>query len=380
MSLQSLSTLAVEVFVFPIVATLWFNDRATVGGGWKAVAISYFWLLIRIGFDVRDPILSISPLSPDFETAVIYYAGYFTLLIALGAIVGWLIALLMDIGEPIGFHNLFPSFRTHNLDNVVSTPCNPVDLVKLRDYLCNCDKGIEAWCFTHIEANYWHIFVGLVLVLITLFLPSILFWLLIDTNKWLAFALYIVLAAIGYFAAWFYWSYFTGLREWGPSAYNMAHRLEAIQRDPYNSIYAEDPDITPFAEALYTETQARINKTVLIMVMVHLIGFLLIGGFIVFPSTPTSLTTIVIVGLVFLLAIAFVILLLAFITFSRRGLQPMCPKYCPKTGLLLTANTNAVLPLSSNNTANTVFTTVTQRKPLKQKAIGNYRANHLDGL
>ena len=336
MSLSDIAELGLEVFVFPIAATLWFNTK-TLSGGWTAAAITYFWFLVRVGFNIRDPLQSFSLLSPDIETALLYYFGWFPLLIALGTFVGWLICLLMDMGEPIGLYKLFPSFRTHNLNNVVSTPCDPVDLVKLRDYFCACDKGIEAWCFTHIEPNYWHVLIGILLAIITLFLPHVLFWLLFDRNKWLAFVLAIVIAVLGYFAAWFYWSYWTDLRTWGPTEYNMATRLEAIRKDPYNSIYAEDPDITAFAPALYAETQARINKTVIVMALVHLFGFLLIGGLIVIPAAA-SLSIITIVGLIYLLAIAFIIALIAFIAFSRHAMQPMCPKYCPKTGVLLLAN------------------------------------------
>lgn len=381
MSLPELSVLGIEVFVFPIAATLWFNTK-TYGGATTAAAISYFWFLVRVGQNLSDPLLTLSPLSPDFARAVMYYFLYFPLLILLGTLVGQLINILMDIGEPIASYRLFPSFRTHNIDNVVSAPCNPVDIAALRDFYCACEsRGLSAFCFTHIEPNYWAVFIGLILVIITLFAPSFIFWILFPRNKWLAFVLGLAMAILGYFAAWFYWSYWTDLGTWGPTEYNMAVRLESIRKDPSTSVYAEDPDISSFAPALYAETQARVNKTVLVMALVHLFGFLLIGGLIVVPNTPVRLTVITIVGIVYLVVIAFIVALLAFITFSQKGFQPMCARYCPRTGKLLPlANTLPSSLSSKKRSLGNKLPSSTSRAIVPFQAKMKNRHTYLDGI
>ena len=349
--LARIAALGVEVFVFPLAATMWFNTR-TLSGASSAAALSYFWYLVRIGFDIYNPL---SPIDADHATAVKFYFGWYPLLIAVAVVVGWFICLVMDIREPVGLYTLFPSFRTHDLENVgAGTPCDPIDKAKLRDYLCACDsKGIERWCFTHIQPNYWNVLVGVLLVLWTLFLPHLLFWGLLTVNKWAALFSALPVAAIGYFLFWVYSSYRTDLRNWGATEYNMKERLEAIKKDPVNSIYAEDPDISDFAPALYAETQSLINKNVLIMSLTHLLGFILIGGLIVFPTVP-NISVVWPVGLAYILLLAFIIAVVAYVGFSKMGKEATCPRYCPKTGKLLNSRAlkSAATPFKAKQRTN----------------------------
>lgn len=331
-NLPEMAALGVEVFIYPIVASMWFNTRC--GGGWAVAGTwSYLYFLLRVGFDLRDPLKAYSPIlqQQELSEALALYFRYYPIFLAIALFIGWFICLLMDIREPIGFGALWPSFTTRNLNNIVSTPCRPIDLEKLRAYYCMCNKGLQRWCLSYIEPPYWHIFVGILLALWTLTLPFFLFSYLLTINKYAAFFVPLVLRIVGYVVAWLYWSYRTALYVWGPTEYNMQGRLEAARNDPDNSVYAEDPDISGIEWALYAETQAVINKNVLIIGLIDVLGFILVGGLIVFPSMP-DVDVVWVVGLAFILLLGLIFAIIGLVYYTRTGIEPICPTICVITG------------------------------------------------
>lgn len=333
--LPEIASLGLEVFVFPIAATMWLSAS-------EAVAITCFWFLVRVGFSIRNPIEEISFLTryDDFVTATKYYGGYFILMILLGVAIGYFVKLVYNLKNTIEFESILPSFETYNMDNIVATPCNPdVRIIKaaLMDYYCNCiQHGRKKDCFTHIETNYWFVLVGVFSVLLILFVPHLIFWGLLPINRWAALFVPVGMLAIFYFLNWIYHSYRTNLGTWGASEYNMADRIAAVKKDPYNSVYAEDPDITLIADSLYADTQSRITRNTLVKGFIHVSGFLLIGGLIAIPTTP-NLNLVWPVGLGYLFGVLLIFGLIAFVTyFYRKDQGPMCnAKFCPKTGKLL---------------------------------------------
>lgn len=325
-----MAALGLEVFMWPLVGSMWFNTRCL--SGWSVAGVLvYFWFLIRVGFDLRDPLATVPLGSEEFLQSEAIYFKYYPILILVALLVGWFICLLMDIREPIGFYLLWPSFSTRNPNNVISTPCRPIDKEKLRAYYCMCNKGLQRHCFSYIETPYIHILVGVLLVIFTLILPGFLFWYLMGVNKYAAFFTALFMKVIGYPLAWLFWSYRTDLAVWGPSEYNMKLRLEAARADPDNSIYAEDPDITGIEWALYAETQSVINKNVLVMGLIDVLGFILLGGLIVFPSVA-DVDIVWLVGLSFVLLLALLFVIVGIVFYTRKGLEPLCPRVCPYTG------------------------------------------------
>ena len=329
-NLPAMAAIGLEVFIWPLVGSMWFNTRCL--SGWAvAGTFVYLWFLIRVGFDLYDPLQTVPLFSNEFLQSEAIYFKYYPILILVSLLVGWFICLLMDIREPIGFYMLWPSFSTRNPNNVVSTPCRPVDKEKLRAYYCMCNKGLQRHCFAYIETPYIHILVGVLLVLFTFILPAFLFWYLMSVNKYAAFFVGLGMRVIGYVLAWFFWSYRTDLAVWGPSEYNMKMRLEAARNDPDNSIYAEDPDITGIEWALYAETQSVVTKNVLVIGLIDVLGFLLLGGLIVFPSVA-DVDVVWIVGLSLVLFLALIFVIIGIVFYTRQGLEPLCPRVCPYTG------------------------------------------------
>jgi len=325
-----MAVVGLEVFLFTLVGSMWFKPRFL--SGWSvAGTLIYFWFLIRVGFDLRDPLQAVPFGSEAFFQSEAIYFKYYPIFILVALIVGWFICLLMDIREPIGFYLLWPSFATRNPNNVVSTPCRPIDLAKLRAYYCMCNKGLQRHCFSYIETPYIHILVGVLLVIFILLLPGLLFWYLMGVNKYAAFFVPLFMKVIGYPLAWLFWSYRTDLAIWGPSEYNMKLRLEAVRLGPDKSIHAVNPRLTGTRLALYAETQSVINKNVLVMGLIDVLGFILLGGLIVFPSVP-DVDVIWIVGLSFVLLLALIFVIVGIVFYTRRGLEPLCPRVCPYTG------------------------------------------------
>ena len=334
--LPEIASLGLEVFVFPIAATMWLGTP-------EAAAITFFWFLVRVGFSIKNPLEEISILTryDDFVLATKYYGGYFVLLIVFGLMVGYFLKLVYDLKDTIAFRSILPSFETYNVDNVVATPCNPdVRVIKaaLIDYYCNCvQHSRKKDCFTHIETNYWFVVTGLFSVLMILFVPHLIFWGLLPINRWAALFLAVGMLLVLYFLNWLYHSYRTDLSTWGASLYNMTPRIESIKKDPYNSIYASDPDISVIADSLYIDTQSRITRNTLVKGFVHISGFLLIGGIIAIPTTP-DLNLVWPIGLAYICGVLLIFGLIAFINyFNRKDQAPICgnAKYCPKTGKLL---------------------------------------------
>lgn len=344
--LPQLAILGVRVFIYPLIGALWYNNRCN--SGWVyATTYVYFWWLISVGFNLQGlfSLFLTGGLAAITQDLIIYFV-VFPIIILVAAILGAIICSLLDIRETMPFYALFPSFITHNVDYLVSTPCNPIDIDALKAFYCMCQRGLERWCFSFIDPPYLHTLVGFILSIIVVSLPDFLFWFFVESNKLVAFLVPLGLKIGGYILAWLYWSYRTDLYVWGPSAYNMAFRRESVRKDPDRSLYANDPNIDAFDTVLFAETQSVINKNVLVMALIDIFGFLLIGGVIVIPTTP-NVNVVIWVGIAYLLLILIIVILIGLILYLRGGNDLDCPRYCPRTGLLL-ANNVATTPVSTS--------------------------------
>jgi hypothetical protein len=320
-NMPALAALGLEVFMYPLIFSMWFNSRCF--SGW-ACALSYlfFWFLIRVGFQIHNPLSTLVTPTDISEGNRIYF-GWFPVFMFIAALAGWIVCLLMDIREAIPLYALFPSFNTTSVD---LTPCEAQYAEKLKQYDCDCSHGIQRWCFNYVDPPYWHTFVGILLALFTLILPALLFFFLYPNAKWGAFIALIAIKIVGYIVAWAFWTYRTDLYVWGPSEFNTAPRIETAKKNE-NSVYADDPDLDGIAKILYRRTQWVINKNVLVIGLTDVLGCLLIGGLIVIPSTP-DVDIIWITGLIFILAVAVIFSIAGLIYYSRMPKNP-CPSTCP---------------------------------------------------
>ena len=352
--MPELAYLGPRVFLVPLVGAMWYNNKCHTG--WTiALTYSYFWWLLTIGFDLRDPLPAILLRHglAVFEEASFIYFAIFPILMFIAGIIGSIVVRLFDIRYPTPWEAIFPSFTTVSLEGIVSTPCNPIDLVALTDYYCMCARGLVNGCWAFIAPPYWHTFVGVILQLIVITIPDFIFWHFVPTRKWLAFFVPLLLRIVGYILAWLYWSYRTDLYVWGPSEWNTRARRDAARKNDA-SLYAEDPNIDGFDSVLFAETQALINKNVLIMAVIDILGFIVIGGAIVFRTVPdVDIVIFVGIGYLALLFVAFFFIGLFF--YLRHASQPpLCPRRCPITGLILSGKPVALAtvtptPMALNN-------------------------------
>jgi len=372
--LPELAILGVRVFIFPMVAAMWYNNRTNTG--WAiALMYSFFWWILSVFFtmvDVFRTIFARDGLTATEEAAVIYFLVY-PIAMFFSGLIGGLISSLMDIREVTPFYAIFPSFTTHSLEGLVSTICNPIDLAALREYWCMCERGLERWCFTFIDPPYWHTFIGFLLTLWTLTIPDIIFVRFALTRKWLAYLLPLGMKLIGYLVAWLYWSYWTDLYVWGPTAWNTAARRASVKKNPDTSLYVYDPNIDGFDTVLFEETQSTINKNVLVMSLVDIFGFLLVGGVIIIPAVP-DVDIVIVVGISWLVLIFILFAFVAFFFWIRRASQPpLCPRRCPR-----------LCPLVANGTALASTTTTVVATPTDMsKAIVPYtnkRPTRMDNI
>lgn len=363
-----LAYLGVRVFMYPLVGAMWYNNRSSTG--WAVVcAYSYFFWLITIAFDLHDPVQAILERTilmglSAFREATIIYFGVFVIIILLASWLGQLICMLMDIRELLPFDALFPVYQTHNIDGIINTKCNPIDVAALRAYYCMCMRGLEHWCFTFIDPPYWHTFITFILSLIILTLPDYIFWYFVPTMKVMAYFVALALRVVGYIAAWFYWSYYTDLYVWGPTEYNTKVRRESRKKNPDYSPYARDPDIEAFEDALFAETQSTINKNVLVIALIDIFGFLLIGAVIIIPATP-DVDVVIGVGIAYLVFILLILTAIAIFYYVSHGADQLCPDRCHTTGL----------PLYNSKISNVVPLSNTQQQPKEPKIYSNKNPN-----
>lgn len=307
-SYPALAALALEVFHLPLVNTFWFNNRTQ--NGWSiSLTFTLFWWLIRVGFDLGNPLLPITSIDLFFES-VRLYAGWFVVFIALAAFVGWLFCILADLREPIPFYAILPSFTSYAVDTSGLTPCQ-TDLDTVALYDAECQSGLQRWSFDHIDPPYWHTLVGIVLELFTVSIPAILFWSLLTSQKYIAFGLPLGMKVVGYGAAGLYWYYFTDLYVWGPTKYNIDPRRLSAKSDD-NSPYAFDPPMDA-GGIIYRRTRATVIRNVLVIGLVDTFVFLILAGILVFPSTIPTLSVVIGVGLALIIFLGLVIIVIAII-------------------------------------------------------------------
>ncbi len=332
-NLPTLAKLGIVVFNYPLVATLWYNNKTQ--SGWAiSCTYTFFTLMLVVGFNIGDPLVSLIPPIPldltPFKEGVYIYFGVYAVSIFLSALLGWFISWIMDIREAFPFYAILPSYRTHNIENVVSTPCNSVDIGALKDYYCMCEgRERDRWCFTNIPRPYWHTLVGFLLSLLILTVPTLLFTYLFSVNKWAAYFTPMPLKVIGYIAAWLYWSYRTDLSVWGPTDYNTKERRASVLKDRDNSPFADDPNIDAFADALFAETQSLINKNVLVIGCTDILSYALLGAVIVIPD-EADVDAVWITGITFIVIVTLIFAILTLYYYTHNGLQPLCPSKCPR--------------------------------------------------
>lgn len=312
-SFPTLAVLALEVFHFPLIASFWYNNRTHTGYA-IALVYTYFWWLIRVGFDLGNPLLPIVSVDLFFESIRIY-AGWFVVFSALAALIGWSICVLMDMREPIPFYAILPTFESYVIDTSGPTPCQESDFDTVEKYDAECRLGLQRWCFEHVEPPYWHTLVGVLLELFTLSIPAILFWSFLSWNKWAAFGTPLVMKVIGYVVAGLYWSYRTDLYVWGPAEYNIAPRRLVAKSDD-NSLYAYDPPMDR-SGILFRRTQTTVMRNVLVMGLIDTALFLIIAGMIVFPATMPAFNTIIGISLALIIMIGLAILAFTLIQWLR---------------------------------------------------------------
>lgn len=305
-SYPALAVLALEVFHLPLVNTFWFNNRTQ--NGWSiSLAYTLLWWLIRVGFDLGNPLLPITSIDLFFESVKLY-AGWFVIFISLAVIVGWLFCILMDIREPIPFYAIFPSFPSYAIDTSGLTPCQ-TDLDTVALYDAECQAGLQRWSFEHIDPPYWHTLVGIVLQLFAVSIPAVLFWSLFTFQKYVAFGVPLAMKIIGYTAAGFFWYYRTDLYVWGPTKYNIEPRRLSAKSDD-NSPYAFDPPMD-VGGIIYRRTRATVIRNVLVIGLVDTIVFFILAGVLVFPSTIPTLSVVIGVGLALILFMALAVIIVA---------------------------------------------------------------------
>lgn len=313
-SFPALTVLALEVFHLPLITTFWFNNRTH--SGWSiALTYTYFWWLIRVGFDLGNPLLPLQSVDLFFES-VRLYAGWFVLFSGLAALIGWIICVVMDIREPIPFYAILPSFVSYTIDTTDLTPCNQEEALNtVAQYDADSRPGLQRWNFDHIDPPYWHTLVGILLELFTVSVPAILFWTLFANNKIIAFSVPLGMKLLGYIAAGLYWSYCTDLYVWGPAEYNIKQRRRIAQNDD-NSFYAFDPPMDK-NNILFKRTQATIIRNVLIIGLIDMVLFLILAGILVFSASLPTLSLMVGVGLALVIFIGLVILVVTIIFWLR---------------------------------------------------------------
>lgn len=345
---QELAYLGPRVFLYPLVGGMLYNNKCHTG--WTiALTYSFFWWLLTIGFDLRDPLppILLRHGLAIFEEASFIYFAIFPILMFISGVLSGYISRLFDIRASTPWEAIFPSFSSIDLSGL-SSRCDAEALAALKEYYCMCYKGLTNGCYILIDPPYWHTFVGFLLQLIILTIPDYIFWYFIPTRERLAVLLPLGLKILGWILAWLYWSYRTDLYVWGPTEWNTRARRDAYNKSPNTSLYGMDPNIDAFDSILFAQTQSLIDRNVFVMAIIDLLGFILIAGVIAVPTVP-DVDVVIFVGIGYLALLLLIALFVHLFLHMRRSSQPsLCPRRCPKTGALLSSKRPASTPLDAN--------------------------------
>lgn len=310
-----------QVTILPFVLAMWFHNRSLTGWAFPSAFLLWWQIAIRDGLNVNNPLLIYAslPYTPlDLQEAQYLFFVIFSTLTIACAMMGTAIAYLLNLPVVLPIEAVWPdspglSFNSPNINLSGATTGG----LKRQDAAVPDTCGLSAFGFDRIPRPYFHFFVTLVLMVITVALPFILFEWIYSATILGAFLSALLIPLVGYLAAGLFWRYYTSLYIFGPNDNNMKDRENqiAVGKKDDNSDTYNDPSFTDnpaMTELVYGNTNYGIWKAILIMGGLHVLTFLLIGGIASF-SDPVDVDVMWITGITLLLVITVLIAIIAFV-------------------------------------------------------------------
>ena len=270
-ALSAVAVLAPEMSVLPMAAALWFHSERLTGCFVVLGFLLWYHVGIREAWNVRNPLQDYA--GQDLADAQQVYNGIYVSCALCAALVGGLVAYIT------GLRGVWPLYAALPHD-----PAEDADakLVKrsMRANVIAHDlgyrSGLARWGFSNIAPPTAHVFVTLLLFLFTVVLPHLIFSLVFASSAWGAFGAALGVLLLGYALTWVYWAWNTDLYVWGPCERNTKKRDEADEGMPADA---------KLRKTIFARTRYRVLKNVLIMALLHCVGFLVVAGAVTFPTT-----------------------------------------------------------------------------------------------
>jgi hypothetical protein len=323
--LTELAPMCVEVLILPLVLSLWLYSKTGLGGGVAATSVLLYHFL-RVGYNFKNP-LPVYTTSQEISDANAVYFRHFPLFIVASATVGTLVGYLLDLRGMLPYYRLSEGTAGERLE--VATGGDSV-----KDYITKFQNTYESdgyvqWGYKRIAMPVMHLFFTTIIFLWTVPLSFMLFGFLFPVSKYAAFGSAGLVALLGYIVLAIYSLKKTELGVYGPSKENLRQRTKgfyAYSRKEDDDALIVDPDFGPndsngqnkYRDAVFERTKYTIYKNVLVIGLIHLIGFILEAGVVTFLTDP-SINVPWIVGLCYILLVALVVLIAFIITWWNRS-------------------------------------------------------------